>query len=166
MPTSSRSRYLRWLRDIIILLLIVAGVQWWQARSMARGEAPPLVGPSIDGGELSLEQLRGQPVLVHFWATWCPICRLEEGSIDSIADDYAVLSVATTSGDAAELRAYMREQGLEFPVLLDETGDLTRRWGLQGVPATFIVDGEGRIEHASRGYSTEWGLRLRLVFIE
>jgi peroxiredoxin len=51
---------------------------------------------------------------------------------------------------------------LSFTVLMDESGVLARRWGVRGVPATFIIDSEGRVDYAGQGYSTELGLRLRL----
>jgi thiol-disulfide isomerase/thioredoxin len=101
-------------------------------------------------------------VLVHFWATWCPICRLEQDSIASIAADWPAITIATTSGSAEELSDYLREDGLTMPVLLDEHGEIARRWGVQGVPATFIVDGDNIIRHAGMGFATEIGLRLRL----
>ena len=66
-------RYLRWARDILILLLLVAAVQWWQARDMPRGPAPSLAGGGLNGEPMALANHRGEPVLVHFWASWCPI---------------------------------------------------------------------------------------------
>jgi len=166
MNSPKKHKALRWARDILLVVLVVAGVQWWQARDMTRGEAPPLAGPSLSGQPMSLAQHQGEPVLVHFWATWCPVCRLEEGSIASIAEDHAVISVATTSGDAGELQAYLDQQGLQLPVMLDESGDLARLWNVLGVPATFVVNSDGLIEYATRGYSTELGLRLRLALAD
>ena len=77
---SRRPRWFRWLRDIVLLLLIFAAVQWWQARNLVEGPAPPLVGHLADGSPYQLEATEG-PFLVHFWASWCPICRLEQDSI-------------------------------------------------------------------------------------
>lgn len=156
-----RPQWLRWLRDIALLLLVFALIQWWQARDLARGAAPPLVGHLVDGTPYQLAPSQG-PVLVHFWASWCPVCRLEQDSIDSIAADHRVMTVATTSGTAAEVSDYLAEHGLKMPVLMDEEGHIGRAWGLKGVPATFVVGSDGAIEHAAMGYSTEIGLRLRL----
>jgi thiol-disulfide isomerase/thioredoxin len=149
------------VRDILLLLLVFAAVQWWQARDLAAGPAPPLVGLLLDGSPYQLDPAGG-PILVHFWATWCPVCRLEEDSIARIAADLPTITVATTSGTSDEVAAYLAEQGLTMPVLLDEDGELARRWGVNGVPATFVIDREGRIRHAGKGYSTEIGLRLRM----
>ena len=152
----------RWAVELTVVLLAVAAIQWWQARDSISGQAPELQGRLLSGETFSLASLKGAPVLVHFWATWCPICRLEEDSIDGLAEDFPVITIATTSGEAAEVRAYLVEKGLDFPVLLDESGDIGREWGVKGVPASFILDGGGRIAHATVGYSSGIGLRLRL----
>jgi thiol-disulfide isomerase/thioredoxin len=156
-----RRRWLRWLRDILLLLLVFAAVQWWQGRDLVRGAAPPLNGLLLDRTPWQLESAEG-PQLVHFWASWCPICRLEQDSIASVAADWPVITVATTSGTPDEVAAYLSEHGLSMPVLMDEGGHIAAQWGVDGVPATFVVDADGNIRHAAMGYSTEWGLRLRL----
>lgn len=132
------------------------------SKDLATGPAPPLVGFDLEGQPVSLADLKGRPALVHFWATWCPVCRLEDGTIDAIARDHAILTVATTSGSAEDVRAYMAEEGLRFPVVLDEEGELARGWGVVGVPTTFLVNSAGEIAWASQGFSTGIGLRLRL----
>jgi len=159
-PQQGRLR--RWSLELLLVLLAFGAVQWWQSRGVASGPAPALQGVLLDGRQVSLVDLRGEPVLVHFWATWCPICRFEEDSIDALARDHSVITIATTSGEAAEVLAYLQQNGLRFPVLLDETGEVGRAWGVKGVPASFIIDSSGDIAHATVGYSTEIGLRLRL----
>jgi peroxiredoxin len=103
---------------------------------------------------------------VHFWASWCPVCRLEQDNIANLAVDGRVITVATTSGTADELRGYLAEHALQLPVLMDEAGHIARQWGVNGVPATFVVDTKGQIRYAAKGYSTEWGLRLCLWLAE
>ena len=156
-----RPRWRVWLRDLILIALVVVALQWWQARNLVEGSAPPLTGLLVDGDPYQLQPAQG-PTLVHFWAEWCPICRFEQDSIDRIASDWPVMTVATTSGSADEVAAYLREHGLTMPALIDETGQLAQAWGVNGVPATFVIDRDGGIAHAGMGYSTEWGLRLRL----
>lgn len=162
-PQAQRSKRLTdWAINLILVLAVVLAVQWWQARPLVTGVAPPLAGELLNGQVIDLKDLHGQPVLVHFWATWCPICKLGNGGIDAIARDHRVLAVAMQSGDAAEVRRFMAEHGLSFPVLLDPDGTLARRWGVAGVPATFVLDAAGRIAYATMGASTEIGLRARL----
>lgn len=167
MPTPRPTRgYRSWLVNILLILAVFIGVQWWQARPLASGPAPALAGTLLDGRPFTLERLRAggetEPVLVHFWATWCPVCRLEQGAIDAIARDHPVVTVAMQSGGEREIRAYLGEQGLRFPVLPDPEGVLSSAWGVPAVPASFVVDGTGRIRFATVGHTTEAGLRARL----
>lgn len=161
-PPTRPNRLRGWLVNALLILLVVAGVQWWKGRPMASGEAPSLVGTTLDGRSLDLAAYRGKPVLVHFWATWCPVCRLGNGAVDAIARDHPVVSVALQSGDAPEIQHFMTTEGLDFTVVPDETGALASQWGVPGVPATFVLDPEGRIAYATPGLSSEWGLRARL----
>jgi len=125
--------------------------------------APDFTLKDLQGKSYTLSELyTKKPVVMDFWATWCPVCRTEEGSINAISKDHQVLSVATTSGEAQEVAAYLKKQGLEFPVIPDESGILGVAWGIRGVPSSFIIDADGRIRHAAVGYTTEPGLRLRL----
>lgn len=160
-PHPRPRRWLRWTGEALLVLAVFAATHWWLTRDMAGGRAPPLVGLLADGSAYQL-QSGDRATLVHFWATWCPICRLEHDSIAAIAADRPVVSVAIHSGGIGEVADYLHEQGLTFPVVVDESGDLAALWGVGGVPASFIVDRDGEIRHVTRGYTTEWGLRLRL----
>ncbi|WP_317623011.1 redoxin domain-containing protein [Thiohalobacter thiocyanaticus] len=90
------------------------------------------------------------------------MCRLEEDSIDALARDRPVLTVALDSGSDGELKQYMTEQGLEFTVINDRDGAIAARYGVQGVPASFVIGPQGDIRFTSVGYTTGVGLRLRL----
>ena len=161
-PRARSPRWRGWLVNIGLALLILGGVQWWQARPLAKGEAPPLAGLDQTGTWVERRDLRGEPVLVHFWASWCPVCRAMDGFVDAIARDHRVLTVALQSGEAGEILSYLEAADLDFPVVSDPDGAIARRWGVGGVPASFVIDSEGRIASATVGLSTEPGLRLRL----
>jgi peroxiredoxin len=158
-----RKRALLWARDIALFLLLFTGLQWWLTKDMPSGMAPELNGVLINGDVVSLQDLRGTPVMVHFWATWCPVCQLENDNIAGIAEDYKVISVATNSGTAREIDAFLKEHQLQMPVLLDESGDLARQWKVVGVPVTFIINSLGEIDYVTRGYSTELWLKLKMA---
>ncbi|HKJ09808.1 MAG TPA: protein disulfide oxidoreductase [Gammaproteobacteria bacterium] len=152
----------RWVLELAVILAVVVGIQAYRQRDTASGMAPPLTGRLLSGQRVSLAALHGRPVLVHFWATWCPVCRLEQGSIAAIARDHAVLTVAFQDGSAERVRAYMRREGLNYPVLADPDGVLASRYGVRAVPTSFIVGPRGRIRFVEVGYTSEAGLRLRL----
>ena len=149
--------------NALLFVILVAGIRWWQHRDMVSGAAPALQGVTLAGQPYRLAAHTGKPVLVHFWATWCPICRAEQGSIDAIAHDNPnVITVAMQSGTAAEIIRHMHEQGIAFPVLNDQDGALSAAWGVHAVPASFIISPDGQVRFIEVGYTTGIGLRLRL----
>ncbi len=159
----------RWLRrgiELVLFLVLIVAIRTWQQRDVVSGPAPPLTGILLDGTPYSLtEQLaerRGEAVLVHFWATWCPVCALEERSIDAIAETHPVITVAMQSGEVAEVTAHLMENGLDFPVLNDPEGHHASRWGVRAVPTSFVVAPDGVIRFTEVGYTTGIGLRVRL----
>jgi thiol-disulfide isomerase/thioredoxin len=117
----------------------------------------------LDGRHYTLPAHPNQPVLVHFWATWCPVCRAEQGSIAAIAQDHPeVVTVAMQSGPPDAVVKHLHEQGLNFSTLNDEDGKLSVAWGVHAVPASFIIDRDGQVRFVEIGYSTGIGLRFRL----
>jgi peroxiredoxin len=164
--TSRDSRAAKWRGyaiNALLFIMIVTGIRVWQHRDMAVGVAPVLQGVTLAGQTYKLPAHPVQPVLVHFWASWCSICRLEQGSIAAIAhDDSTVITIAMQSGTSEEVARHMREQGIDFSVVNDPDGSLASVWGVHAVPASFIIDPDGRIRFVEVGYTTGIGLRLRL----
>ncbi len=153
-----------WLRRTLITILFVAvflGLRAWQQRMLVEGPAPVLSASSLNAGHLTLAGA-GKPTLVYFWGSWCGICRLKEGDMESIARDHRVISVILTSGNDSEVRGYLKERNLQLPVINDPDGAISREWGVVGTPTLFIVDADNRIRFREFGYTTGWGIRARL----
>ena len=149
--------------NVLVFVILVAGIRIWQQRDMVSGTAPALQGLTLAGMPYRLPAHPEKPVLVHFWATWCPICRAEQGSIAAIAHDHpGTITVAMQSGSTEQVARHMREQGINFPVVNDQDGKLSGTWGVHAVPASFIIAPDGRIRFVEVGYTTGIGLRLRL----
>lgn len=163
-PAHSRAAKWRgYAVNVLVLAMLVAGMRIWQHRDMKSGTAPALQGITLAGLPYSLPERPDQPVLVQFWATWCPICRAEQGSIAAIADDHPnVITVAMQSGSSEQIAMHMREQRIAFPVVNDSDGMISNRWGVHAVPASFIIAPDGKIRFVEVGYTTGIGLRLRL----
>lgn len=119
------------------------------ARPPAPGdEAPPFTLEDLDGREVSLVSFRGRPVILHFWATWCPVCREEMPLLDQAARDRpgGLTVLAINLGERrAKVAEYARASGLSFPLLLDGRGKVAARYGVLSLPITILVGPDGRI---------------------
>lgn len=113
--------------------------------------APDFTLETLDGGQVTLSDLRGQVVLINFWATWCPPCRAEMPAIENVYRAFKplgleVLAVNLTNQDnEAAVASFVQALGLTFPILLDRTGEVSNRYNLHGLPSTFFVDSQGVI---------------------
>ncbi|MFI0545467.1 MAG: redoxin domain-containing protein [Brachymonas sp.] len=172
LPSSlKQSRW--WLRQLgffCTLALIVQGAAWWQARSVVRGTAPTFALPlalAVQGqNTISLDAFRtqhaGRPVLLYFWAEWCPVCKVQQSSLNSLMPEFPVLTIATQSGDAAAVQKVLIVRQLPWLTAVDQQGALWRSYGLRGVPTTIVLDAQGQISSVSVGYTSAWSLRLKL----
>jgi peroxiredoxin len=151
-----------WLLQVVFLLAVLFLVHLWQTRNLVSGTAPPLAGQTLEGNRFDLATAKKAPLVVHFWATWCPVCRLELDNIAALRPGHRVISVAMMSGAEKEILEYLRDQGVMLPVISDPQGELAGTWGVSGVPSTFILDAEGKIRFVEVGYTTRVGLRARL----
>jgi thiol-disulfide isomerase/thioredoxin len=130
---------------------------------MVSGAAPVLKGVTLTQQFYELPAHPAKPTLVHFWATWCPICRTEQGNIAAIARDFPnTITVAMNSGLTNEVVQYMKEQGITFTTVNDPDGSISETWEVHAVPASFIIAPDGKIQFVEVGYTTEIGLRFRL----
>lgn len=151
-----------WIIQLLLIAIVFFGVRWWTQRNVLSGNAPDFVAHFLDGSRFQLSQEKQRPILLHFWATWCPVCKLEQGSIESLAKDYRVVSVAMQSGSNKELQQFLAEEQLSFPVINDISNDIVQRYAVRGVPTSYIIDKNNQIKFVEVGYTTELGLRLRL----
>ncbi len=157
-----RKKWCGYAINVFLFVLVVAAIRFWQQRDMVSGASQHLQGVTLAGLPYTLPTHPGHPVLVHFWATWCPVCRTEQGSIAAIAhDDPTVITIAMQSGTPEQVAAHMREQGISFPVLNDPDGSIARAWGVHAVPVSFIISPDGNVSFVEVGYTTELGLRIR-----
>jgi peroxiredoxin len=165
-----RSRRL-WGALVVTLVMGVVGVQFLGAAAdtaaVTRGnacraltpdavplalqnrDAPDFELPDASGKRWSLRSLRGRPVLLNFWATWCPPCVDEVPSIEDLAtalgDDAVVLAVSLDEDWAALKRFFPR--GTPLPVLLDQSKEVPKKYGTEKYPETYLIDAKGQVRH-------------------
>ena len=148
--------------EIALIGLVFFTAKAYMQRDLATGPAPSLQGTLLNGQTIDLQSLQGKPVLLYFWATWCPVCKMTQHSIDDISKNHTVITVAMNSGTDQEVTDYLVENQLDFPVIPDDAGVIASQYGVSGVPTSFIINADGNIAFTEVGYTTEWGLRLRL----
>jgi len=131
--------------------------------------APAFDLQTLDGGRLSLADLRGSPVVVNFWASWCLPCREEAPLLTAAAEEYGpqgLRIIGIVYQDSAEsARDFMTRYGQTYPGLLDPDGRTAIDYGVFGIPETFFVDRAGVVRGRQVGAVTEDDLRTRIEAI-
>ena len=179
-----------WLRPAVVLAAtaLALAALWWLTRDGGSGspgqeplgvleEGSPLVGQRApdfalldpQGEPVRLSDLRGRPVVINFWATWCEPCREEMPALQRLyaERDGGVAVVAVNFRETPDAAAaFVRELGLTFPVALDRQGEVAARYGVRGLPSSFFVDGGGVVRAVHFGPLDEQSLRQRLAETE
>ena len=132
--------------------------------------APDFLLQTPDGGELRFSDLRGKPVLVNFWASWCTPCRKEMPEIVRAADARAADGLTVVAIDLQEndgqVRAFADDFGMDFPVVIDRTGQVAESWRIggpiEGIPSSYFVDADGIVRARVFGPMTADTLKQEL----
>ena len=151
------------------VLLVILGVleKWNTVKPPGHGElAPDVTLPLLDGGEVRLSDLRGQVVVVDFWATWCPPCVESMPGLDRLVrekagDGLVALAVNRDDGDAARrVRSFLAEHRLgSLRVALDGGAGAARAFRVQALPTMFVIDRDGTIVSSHVGGTSYGGLK-------
>jgi thiol-disulfide isomerase/thioredoxin len=111
--------------------------------------APAFVLTTIAGESIDSASLRGKVVLVNFWATWCGPCKEEMPALERLKESFSgknlELLAVTTDEQLEGIRGFVHTLGLEFPVLLDNTKDVSAAFGVRGLPTTVVIGKDGRM---------------------
>lgn len=155
-----------WLKEILTLVVFFSiasfAVDLWRSQDMPNEQVPNAAMLDIDGKPIDLVGLsQEKPVVLYFWATWCGACKFVTPTVDWIADDHQVISIAITSGSKDRVAAYLRHHDLTFTTINDERGLLSHTWGVRATP-TIVVVKAGKIASITTGITTPPGLLARL----
>jgi len=132
---------------------------------------PPRVGSpatdfaleALDGETVSLASLRGRPVVLNFWASWCWPCQMEIPHMlrvyEALRDEGLEIVAINVSEDERRVAGFVDEMGIEFTVLLDPTGRVSRAYYVRGIPTSVFIDAEGIVQDVHIGTLTEDALQ-------
>jgi thiol-disulfide isomerase/thioredoxin len=165
----------QWVLAIFVIASLA--VQYWAhstyraaaSTSMKRGEsAPGFSIERLDGSTLSLASLRGQVVILDFWATWCAPCRSEFVALEKWREnesstgllDSVTMVAVNTGEDRGLVERFTEEHKISFTVALDPNGDLAAKYGVTSLPTLVIIDREGNVAETRVGFDPMVGMNL------
>ena len=147
-----------WLVAMVTMPILIDS---WRHRE-APETVPRQLLLDLNGERIDLFQMSQQePVLLYFWASWCPVCKAVSPAVAALQDDYPVVTVALSSGSWQQVQSFAREHDLGFPVVNDPDGDIARTWNVRGTP-TIAVLYQGRVTSMTSGITTPPGISMRL----
>lgn len=161
--------YRLWI--VFSLILLIFGAAWvWMSKTSASSttqgnipaphkgfQAPEFTLNSFSGEPYSLSDLRGKPVLVNFWASWCPPCRTEMPAMQTVYDDlkqqgFTILAINTAYQDnIGDATTFAQIHQLTFPLLLDTDGSVANLYEIRSLPTSFFIDPQGNISEVIIG---------------
>lgn len=166
-----------WQRLLPVLALVAAawfGVHWLSRAQerprLMEGEVPLLQLQAFDGSTIDLAALRGQGVVVNFWASWCEPCRVEaelfetawRAEEDRSEEDQGIAFIGVNRQDTLEAAgAFLEEFGVSYSNGADVDSRWSRAFGVVGLPTTFFIDAEGQIQSVVWGPITNAGQLAR-----
>lgn len=124
--------------------------------AMAAQVAPDFTLKSTQGSNVRLSEQRGEVILLNFWASWCGPCRQEMPKLVELQQRYSKLGFTVlgvnVDKDSALAQKLLKDIPVNFPVLLDNTGDVSARYEVNAMPTTVIIDRDGNMRFRHRGY--------------
>jgi cytochrome c biogenesis protein CcmG, thiol:disulfide interchange protein DsbE len=156
----------RFLPPVIAAALVVAlGFGLFRSNGVVAGPlvgkpAPAFTLQTLNGGTISLASLKGRPVVLNFWASWCIPCRdeapvLRDLSEKQTATGLAVVGVVFSDKNLSAVKSFVQEYALAYPSLLDPQLNTSIAYGVSGVPETFFIDKAGMVRGYDQGGLTK-----------
>ena len=174
------------IRKFLPFLLIFLAVIIWMERQRSGSSPPPrltLISQSerssentdfalsdLSGNSIELSELRGKVVLLNFFETWCPPCREEMPTLETLYQTYkeqnfVVLGVAGDASGKKLVEPFVREYGLTFPILLDTQKQVSQQYRIRSIPTVYLLDQHGKIAGMTVG-GADWNSREAKELIE
>jgi peroxiredoxin len=161
-----RRRWRRIALEALLLLGVYFAVTAWRERDAlpTDGQAPAFALTALDGSTVRLTDFAGKTVLLHFWATWCGVCKAELPMMRAIHEHLGtdeVLLAIVASDDRDEVARFATEHELRYPILFADRR-LLAAYGVSAFPTNYVVTGDGRVASSTVGLSSRLGLWWRM----
>ena len=155
-------KYLKEIIVFLVVLFIAANVfSYYRSQDLNKEELDLKIVKLLDNSLYKIKE--DKPIMVHFWATWCPVCKLEASNIEKISKDFEVITIAVQSGSKKEIQSYLDENSLSFKVINDPNAQYARKFNIKVFPSTLIYDSEKNLKFSEVGYTSTLGLYLRML---
>ena len=159
---STIKKYLKEIISFVIILIVASNLlSLYNSRDLNSSVL------SISSVELidkkTFEINKSKPILIHFWATWCPVCKVEASNIQKISENFQVLGIAV---DSKNIQDYLDKNALSFRTVNDKNGELSKYFNISVFPTTIIYDKNQNMVFSEVGYTSTWGLWLRMLYVD
>ncbi len=159
----------RWSRELILLIILLAGLDWWQSRSLRKGSLPVSFRnapfETLDGQSL-LPWSREHYTIVYVFAPWCGVCKMSARNLNRfLSPDLHVVSLVLGWEQPGDVEGFVRETGLKTPVLLGKSTQ-GEELGIESYPSYLLVNPRGEIVRAWTGYTSTLGLYIKLAAVK
>lgn len=161
-----KSKIRHYIKEVVVFFIVMTIfaniISLYKSSDLNKEELSISAITLMNGTEYKLDKQK--PIMIHFWATWCPTCSLEASNIQTISESYEVITIAVKS-DESEIQKYLKDNNLNFNVVNDENALLARKFNIAAYPTTFIYDKDKKLVFSEVGYTSTLGLWLRMLWI-
>ena len=152
MTTTHHSYSLRWFIILFASLLLVGTTN----AATIKGKAPNFTLKSNTGKNIKLSELRGQVVLLNFWASWCGPCRQEMPLLEKLQQRYSALGFTVlgvnVEEDPSKAKTLLKDIPVSFPILFDTQNTVSKQYQVLAMPSTVMIDRNGNMRYLHKGY--------------
>ncbi|MDB2385830.1 protein disulfide oxidoreductase [Shewanella sp.] len=161
------ARMLNWAKQLMQMLVVFTlfsvALDLWRSRDIPTDNLPDLQAVTLNGNSVDILAMSYQePVLVYFWGTWCPVCSFVSPSVDIMASQYSVVTVAMHSGANEKLSQYLKHKQYDFAVINDEKGQLSHHWSVNVTPTLMVIK-NGQLQFYTSGFTSLPGMWWRML---
>ena len=150
---------------LVLAFIFITVIGYFRKPELTFSTLPKLTIPMVNGQTFQTTAYHDKPLIIHFWATWCPTCKLEISNFNTLAKEYNLITIAVQSGSNEALKKFMQERKLDFALINDRNGVLAKKFAINAYPTTFIFDRKGEVAFAEVGYTSTLGIKLRIWWL-